>query len=1169
MSAPRGRFGSVMISTKKTGQSDELQSLQLVDMAPNSAPQATFLRLPNETTYDHSLYLQTGMSATTDITQIRVIDECLEAIQRSISKFYCRRSIMEPLQKYLKATPENTAALVEIAKRYADPLVKVINDAMEQAQASSQKLFSILSAKNQWVAGQYSIELIVKVCELIFKLFVLDKLRSAKTAVIIDLEALSDIISKGSSATVVTSAMTKWLKDPDSIEKALLDALRPIPGDQMELVSHIFWKYIKEALAGEPMLPEEKYALLVSLAILVKVCPRAFQMGEAAAVKNLFEQTPFVPLYHEFAFNICEFVGKTDLFRSQQKLEEKPVEPRRLMGQLRKKFSEVSTRLHLAAAGSEMPDRDSANEIICASVEAISLLSSTTGMLREQYAAKLANPPEEPAEMKPYERSVRHGFKPDELKSMLQLVALCRELSDLMRTNIPSIYPKLCSSIQHSFQDIVKNVLEKAYVKCKRKKKSVRKIIEQMRGVSCDFCPGENPAIPTKKGDVKPRDIPKRAAPPSPQLIELIRIEVQHLLNPESRFMQPSKKMLKMMVKRCLPDKQEKRLTEFLKESANWVNLLMFEQSLARASDQSSFYFKEVHLDINHTVQFPVRSSLPFILCEFALNNYVQPELTELIFYPLSIYDDAANVAVYEHKSRMMFDEIRAEAQVSLDTLSVLIGEFTFNAFRTFAALRQISDKVAAQLRVEHARHWPHSHAYRLRTLLQQNHYYLLSRQVALKSLIGARVDQELNSAVAKLYGIGQDLGVVASIAISKVSSIISQTHNLLIEHGLPMMPFKDIERTARWDNVLQSFYSKYLRDVSKHLFRNVCRKFALCVNPLRLIPPKKVQLPSDPLGKLNLGRILKDALEASVSFVTVEHFSVLMRQVSDGSIVLLAQSIHKHIRQSFDHLIEKYRDVCGRVTRIKDATLGTSAHSAFTRYEGAYKFFLNDTAVLALLRAMQNVGNTFAVAELIDEALSLKQFNVVQILSYLRSADNNGQPRDEIDRLFDQDFRDSLQIVTARPMTIAESSQQLLLSMVVNEFLSLVQRDIHTFDEPNAKSTDFTSMTGFASVWSVIEFVYCLMESTRLGEQTDTGFPEYGQGVMLCAALILLATNQVDLSRVLSVGRKMQRHKETDMSGIQDDKILRFLSVSKLDTAIIDWALLFFRPYVLNFRTQ
>jgi hypothetical protein len=86
-----------------------------------------------------------------------------------------------------------------------------------------------------------------------------------------------------------------------------------------------------------------------------------------------------------------------------------------------------------------------------------------------------------------------------------------------------------------------------------------------------------------------------------------------------------------------------------------------------------------VRLDLDKVVQFAIRSSIPFILYQFALENYGQPEITEVAFYPLSIYDDAAHTALNAHKSKMIFDEIRAEAEMCRKTLSVLIGEFTFN----------------------------------------------------------------------------------------------------------------------------------------------------------------------------------------------------------------------------------------------------------------------------------------------------------------------------------------------------------------------------------------------------------------------------------------------------------------------------------------------------------
>ena len=108
--------------------------------------------------------------------------------------------------------------------------------------------------------------------------------------------------------------------------------------------------------------------------------------------------------------------------------------------------------------------------------------------------------------------------------------------------------------------------------------------------------------------------------------------------------------------------------------------------------------------------------------------------------------------------------------------------------------------------------------------------------------------------------------------------------------------------------------------------------------------------------------------------------------------------------------------------------------------------------------------------------------------------------------------------------------------------------------------------MSGFACVWSVVEFLYCLMESVRSADQ-DAGFAKYGQGVILCAAIMLIATGQVNLAKLLSIGRKMQRHNQTDMSGLADEKIIRFLSVSQMDAATLDWAFLFFQPFVDNYK--
>jgi hypothetical protein len=87
------------------------------------------------------------------------------------------------------------------------------------------------------------------------------------------------------------------------------------------------------------------------------------------------------------------------------------------------------------------------------------------------------------------------------------------------------------------------------------------------------------------------------------------------------------------------------------------------------------------------------------------------------------------------------------------------------------------------------------------------------------------------------------------------------------------------------------------------------------------------------------------------------------------------------------------------------------------------------------------------------------------------------------------------------------------------------------------------------------------MTEAQRTGE-TVTGFARCGVGVMLCAAMVLLVTDQVKLSRLLGIGRKMRRHNETDMTGMVDEKILRYLTVAEISIASVEWGIGYLTPF-------
>ena len=65
--------------------------------------------------------------------------------------------------------------------------------------------------------------------------------------------------------------------------------------------------------------------------------------------------------------------------------------------------------------------------------------------------------------------------------------------------------------------------------------------------------------------------------------------------------------------------------------------------------------------------QFPIEMSMPWILTEHILQTR-QPGMIEFILHPLDLYSDAAHFALYNLKKQFLYDEIEAEARVTLNS---------------------------------------------------------------------------------------------------------------------------------------------------------------------------------------------------------------------------------------------------------------------------------------------------------------------------------------------------------------------------------------------------------------------------------------------------------------------------------------------------------------------
>jgi hypothetical protein len=171
-----------------------------------------------------------------------------------------------------------------------------------------------------------------------------------------------------------------------------------------------------------------------------------------------------------------------------------------------------------------------------------------------------------------------------------------------------------------------------------------------------------------------------------------------------------------------------------------------------------------VQLDLNRealekagNLNFPVRAPLPFIIGEFALPNFSIPKLTELIFFPLGVYDDAARVAQSRLNSQFILTEIKIETGMCVKNRSILISEYTCGSFRAFATIRFLGQSSAALIeQLRRQGHSVESTPYRLSILLQQNQLYLHCRQIDIKDLIFNSLENRMQRSIQHLTRFGE-----------------------------------------------------------------------------------------------------------------------------------------------------------------------------------------------------------------------------------------------------------------------------------------------------------------------------------------------------------------------------------------------------------------------------
>jgi hypothetical protein len=1172
----------------------DLSRNPLVETSALNVPASIFVSLPNECSLTNFVYSNTNLTASQELRTIQRLEDLINQSSKLINQIYTWRSLGNPLITIFgrkKDDPKLSAAV----RPFYDNVLKLIQGTKLFSNEACSEIARIFKNESIWSTGQYSDSLLNYICILFDRLSILDELHVVKSALTNDATFLINYINEiktGDSEDTTNRELRIWLSTHCSIENQLVDFISgPSAGigqDVIKNIFNIFWNHIRTTIETQNyLIPEMLYTYLRTCILLSRIYTHdgKFTVGpppNTAAdfklpedfIKFMVNQTnlhPLLPLIFEMSTNMADRLRSVDAFKNQSfhnaSRDHHTENLTAIKAELFAALTEIPRYLSLAEQNLLQPaplkqkkpqpaksnfrtksapitvavenDKVDISQFENTIVSSIKLLGRTKNIVREQMAIKLANPPDDKTITSTFERSIRKGYTDDELRILLQVITLWRTLHDILQNAGQTVLSTIGPYYHMIFQNMALNTLEKTLIKTKKMHDELDPILMPLRYLVSDIKKGEDISAAVTSKKTKDKEITPRKSPPSPSSITFMRIALSHFVNPGAKFGKGSSK-------NPISDKYLTAISKFIETTSIWCDLLEYNNLIFDVGDQSDLYFKEVQLDLNHVINFPIRASLPFILCEYALNNFMQPDLTELIFYPLGIYDDAARVAQHRLKSRLLLDEIQAEANICLKTLSTLISDFTFGSFRSYVSLRLLTAKRYEQLRKEFMDHWPGSRAYRLSTLLQQNQFFLLGQQIDMKALIIRHISAQLTEAVNSLILLPKKNGLSSMIAVSRGLEILRNTHKMLIENGLPLLPFETIISACTGSSVPDSFISIFVL-VMCDAFSKAVKQCYFRTSPSRLIAPSgRHALPAYAFGELTLGKIMKAALEPSCQFISISHITEMVRILNVGEIEGFSQLVSNLFSKALEDFCTSFKTLKVETHRIIDASCMMSGQLQFDRYEGVYKFFQTDENCNNVFKCMKQLGNMLALASIIDVASGLKDVTRAEVFSYFHDGGLSN---------FLQVDKGHVSVALEHDLKPREKDTfPPLLARLLGLLVKTVDTNDDLFAEYSRNVLDFSTLTGFAATWSVLEFVFCLIETTRQQEE-ESPFEKYGEGVMFCASAFLAATNQKRMHYATSIGRRIYRVRDVDFSAQNDTKISRFCVIFELASTSLEWA--------------
>ncbi|KAL2641399.1 hypothetical protein R1flu_008986 [Riccia fluitans] len=991
-----------------------------------------------------------------------------------------------------------------------------------------------------------------------------------------------------------TQVSTEW-KDSDSMREEL-DDLRMFLSTRwiillnlqveffrvknVEDILQVLLLFCLESLESDRvLLYSERHVLLRVLPVVVILATSSVKEGDQVFKKikinrliRIFRRDPVVPAFPDLHIAPASMLKElSPYFRSKYQREYSILNHipaiRAAHDDFCLRFAAAVNQLQLlklAKDQDEILTTQVKEDIYMVVVEGFQLLSEWTGRVWEQCAwkfsrpAKDAQPYDNNTPLTDYEKVVRCNYSIIERKALLELTSYIKGVGTMMEKVDTLVADTVWETVHAQVQDFVQNKLAIMLRTTFRKKKEISRILTNMRTISADWmgnASNEQAATAKKpKEDTTAVAFRSRPAAPTAAQLHCLQFLIHELVSggaPKKAggFFGSSDT--------DIPSADMKLLENFFNRIAFFPHILDYRATLVHVTDLGFLWFREFYLETSKVIQFPIESSLPWMLADHIIESQ-DAGLLESVLMPFDVYNDSAEYALRVLKQRFLYDEIEAEVDLCFDQLVYKLSEHMFSYYKSCAASKAL-DLAFINAVENHDKYTVFPRRYE--ALFRMRHFQLLGRSIDLAFLLGQRINKIFRENLEYLLERFESQDICHVVELQRLVDILKATHELMSEH-LTLDSFALIMSEVMENISLISFSGRLASQIFQEIQNDLLPNFILCNTTQRFVrsikssqrPLRRPAIPhaksSFMCGSHDLNAAHSTISELYCKFFGLPHMFAILKLLGSRSLPWLVRALLDHLSQKLSLLESRIDELCEALPKaisIPAPTLGVTG--CLKIYKDQLHWATEYEHKFEILQSLKEIGSLIFWMSLLDTAMrEAETVHFMQVVPWLGVVPGSEA---QMQQLLDDDgnsglvslFKAATAAVASDPevvnpqsfVTMAKQAEVADILYVNNlqtgstldytlAYLSAILDSVRQRWNSPSKSglIEITTSREFHRVYSGIQFVFC-------GEQLDeneTNQEQFGDAVAWggCTIVYLLGQHLrfelLDFSyHVLTVG--------------------------------------------------